>query len=198
MAFSSFCLILGIDLAGSPHRPTGLCFFQEMEVSTQLAYENQEIISLIKEKKPDLVAIDAPLSLPLDRSRNKAPLRACDEELRRRRIPFFPPTLGPMRQLTERGSWLRKKIEAMGIKVIEVYPGAAQDIWGLPRARRGPGKLRQGLQKMGLKGLRKKMTAHELDAATAALVGYYYLQGKAEEIGAREEGLIILPLKDRP
>jgi predicted nuclease with RNAse H fold len=51
---------------------------------------------------------------------------------------------------------------------------------------------------MGLKGLRKKMTAHELDAATAALVGYYYLQGKAEEIGAREEGLIILPLKDRP
>jgi len=42
-----------------------------MEISTQLAYENQEIISLIKENKPDLVAIDAPLSLPLDRSGNK-------------------------------------------------------------------------------------------------------------------------------
>jgi len=200
MAFPFSCLIMGIDLAGSPHRPTGLCFLREMEVSTQLAYENREIISLIKEKKPYLVAIDAPLSLPVSHSsnKNKVSLRACDEELRRRRIPFFPPTLGPMRQLTERGKWLRKKIEAMGIKVIEVYPGAAQDIWGLPRARREAAKLRLGLQKMGLKGLKKKMTAHELDAVTAALVGYYYLQGKTEGIGASEEGLIILPIKDKP
>jgi len=190
---------MGIDLAGLPHRPTGLCLLREMEVSTQLVYENREIISLIKEKNPALVAIDAPLSLPLDRSchKNKVSLRACDEELRRRRIPFFPPTLGPMRQLTERGRRLKKRIEAMGIKVIEVYPGAAQDIWGLPRARREAAKLRLGLQKMGLKGLKEKMTAHELDAVTAALVGYYYLQGKTEGIGESEEGLIILPLKDK-
>lgn len=193
-------LILGLDLAGSPRRPSGLCFFSNMKVSTQLAYEKKEILFLIKEKKPNLVAIDAPLSFPIPRSDGdkKISLRICEKELKRRRIPFFPPTLGQMKQLTERGIWLRQKIEAMGIKVIEVYPGAAQDIWGLPRSRREPDRLRQGLQKMGLKGLKEKITADELDAITAALVGYYYLLGKTEEIGDPQEGKIILPLKGNP
>lgn len=200
MDFPLSYLVLGLDLAGSPRRPSGLCFLLNMEVSTQLAYQNEEILFLVKEKKPNLVAIDAPLSFPVPRSDGdkKISLRICEEELKRRRIPFFPPTLGPMRQLTERGRWLRQKIEAMGIKVIEVYPGAAQDIWGLPRSHREPYGLRQALVKLGLKGLKEKMTADELDAITAALVGYYHLLGKTEEIGDPQEGKIILPLKENP
>lgn len=192
--------ILGLDLAASPLRPSGLCFLLDMKILTQLAYKDEEILSLIKKKKPILVAIDAPLSLPISLSDGdkKISLRICEEELKRRRIPFFPPTLGRMRQLAERGMWLRPKIEALGIKVIEVYPGAAQDIWGLPRSRQGLDGLRLGLQKMGLKGLKEKMTADELDAITAALVGYYYVLGKTEEIGDPEEGKIVLPLKENP
>jgi predicted nuclease with RNAse H fold len=193
----SSVLIIGIDLAGSPRRPTGICFLQAMEATTLVVYENQAILSLVKDKGPDLVAIDAPLSLPPGRTsiqrRNENHFRACDQELRRRRIPFFPITLGPMRQLTERGIWIRRKLEERGIRVIEVYPGAAQDIWGLPRARRDLAGLSRGLKKMGLKGLRPKATADELDAATAALVGLYFLQGKAEILGEVQEGAIILP-----
>ncbi len=90
MDFPFSCLILGLDLAGLPRRPTGLCFLLGMKVVTQLAYENREILSLIKRKKPALVAMDAPLSLPDFRSKekNKISLRSCEEELRRRRIPF--------------------------------------------------------------------------------------------------------------
>lgn len=195
-------LIIGVDLAASPQRPTGLCFLQELVVSTQLVYENQEILFYIKEKKPSLVAIDAPLSRPLPSSgrqgKNGLILRACDAELRNRRIPLFPLNFKAMQQLMGRGIALRKKVEALGIKVIEVYPGAAQDIWRLPRAKRQPSALILGLKRFGLKGLREKMTHHELDAVTAALVGYYYLLGRAEEIGQPEEGLIVLPLKEKP
>lgn len=200
MDFPLSCLILGLDLAGSPRRPSCLCFLVGRKVSTQLAYENKEILFLIKKNKPSLVAIDAPLTLPIPRSEGdkKIYLRVCEEELKRRRIPFFPPTLSQMRQLTRRGMWLSQKIKAMGIKVIEVYPGAAQDIWGLPRSRRRPDGLRLGLKKMGLTGLNEKMTADELDAVTSALVGYYYLLGKTEEIGDPEEGKIILPFRENP
>ncbi len=200
MAFPQSCLILGLDLAGSPRRPSGLCFLFDMKVSTQIVYENREILFLIQEKRPNLVAIDAPLSLPVSRLEGdrKIYLRKCEEELKRRRIPFFPPVLNQMRPLAERGIELSQKIEDMGIKVIEVYPGAAQDIWGLPRSRRNPDKLRLGLRKKGLEGLKEKMTSDELDAVTAALVGYYYLLGKTEEIGDPKEGKIILPLQESP
>lgn len=193
-------LIMGIDLAASPRRPTGLCFLQELVVSTQIVYENREILFLIKEKKPALVAIDAPLSRPLlsgfGQRKNRLILRACDAELKHRHIPFFPLNFKPMQQLMRRGISLRKKIEAQGIKVIEVYPGAAQDIWHLPRAKRHPSALILALKRFGIRGLRKEMTSHELDAITAALVGYYYLLGQAEEVGQPKEGLIVLPRKE--
>lgn len=190
-------LIIGIDLAGSPRRPTGICCFQEGIVSTGIVYENREILSLVDEKKPDLVAVDAPLSLPPGRQsinqKTKTHFRACDEELRRLGIPFFPITLGPMRCLTERGVWLRRRVEARGIKIIETYPGGAQDIWRLPRARRDLAGLRRGLQALGLQGLTPETTADELDAATAALVGYYFLLGKVKVLGNEKEGTIVLP-----
>jgi len=36
---------------------------------------------------------------------------------------------------------------------------------------------------------------HEIDAVTAALTGYLYLQGKTELIGDEEEGYIVVPTK---
>src|SRR5690606_3662557 len=97
--------------------------------------------------------------------------RSCDRELQRRKIRFFPITLGPMRMLTERGLALRKEIMKMGYRAVECYPGAAQDIWGLPRQHHDRKGLLRGLRLFGLKGLTAKMTGDELDAVTAALVG---------------------------
>ena len=190
-------IIVGLDLAGSPRRPTGFCLLRGSNVETSDLFSDDEILNAVREAAPALVAIDAPLNLPPGRTsiheRNDSHYRVCDIELRERRIPFFPITLGPMRALTERGIKLRRDIEALDIRVIEMYPGGAQDIWQIPRARRDRAGLRRGLLRLGLKGLRRGASDHELDAATGALVGREFLAGKAEVYGNFEEGAIVMP-----
>jgi predicted RNase H-like nuclease len=50
-----------------------------------------------------------------------------------------------------------------------------------------------GLGRLGIRGLREDCSDHELDAATAALVGRLYLQGKAEIYGDFSSGAIVMP-----
>jgi hypothetical protein len=191
-----FVRVVGVDLAGVESRPTGVCLLIDCTARTMVLYRDAELTGFVREQGPRVVAIDAPLSLPRGRrslsQRGKPHLRECDRQLLRMRIRFFPITLGPMRKLTSRGMKLKQGLERMGFEVIEVYPGAAQDLWGIPRARDRKGLL-SGLRKLGVKGLRKGMSSHELDAVTSALVGKLYLEGRYEAIGDASEGLIILP-----
>ena len=188
-------MVVGVDLAGSPHRATGVCILQGMTARTHIAFADEEILSWIDQARPTIVPIDAPLSLPGGRKTihdlSGEHFRDCDLELRRRGIRFFPVTLGPMRMLTERGIALKAKIEKMGYRVVECYPGGAQDVWGIPRQRRDLQGLRRGLEELGVRGLTQAMTGDELDAVTAALVGRWFLLGKGEILGG--EGGIIMP-----
>jgi uncharacterized protein len=190
-------IVVGLDLAGAPGRPTGFCALRGLEAETKDLFPDADILAETEASRPDLVAIDAPLHLPPGRSsiheRNASHYRPCDLELRRLKIPFFPITLGPMRGLTERGMALRAALEARGLRVVEMYPGGAQDVWGLPRARRDMNGLRRGLIRLGVRGLRRDPSDHELDAATGALVGRLFLQGRAAVLGDFETGAIILP-----
>ncbi len=193
----AFSAVVGLDLAGSPKRPTGFCLLRGWDAETSDLFSDAAIMDAVRRAAPVLVAIDAPLNLPPGRTsiheRNDSHYRVCDLELRRRHIPFFPITLGPMRSLTERGIRLRRKIEKLNIRVIEMYPGGAQDVWGIPRARRDRAGLKRGLRRLGLKGLRKDASDHELDAATGALVARDFLAGRAEVYGNFEEGAIVMP-----
>jgi hypothetical protein len=168
-----------------------------MKAETLLLYGDQEIVDFVTSHSASLAAVDAPLNLPPGRKsmadRTGVHYRSCDEELRRRRIPFFPITLGPMRGLTERGIALRQRLESQGIRVIEIYPGGAQDVWGFPRARKDRSGLRRGLARLGMKGLRREASDHELDAASGALVALLFLRGKAEVLGDFSDGAIIMP-----
>jgi len=193
-------VVVGVDLAGVPRRPSGICLLKWPGVTTTLLYDDEEILDFIQRGWPSLVAMDAPLNLPPGRrlmaEQNRVHFRPCDQELRRRKIPFFPITLGPMRTLTERGIELKRRLERQGFRAMEIYPGGAQDIWGIPRARKNLAGLRGGLIRLGLKGLKKEATDHELDAATGALVGLLFLQGKAEVLGDFRAGAIIMPRLD--
>jgi predicted nuclease with RNAse H fold len=189
--------ILGIDLAGSEKRKTGICILNEkMEANCFCLFKDKEILDLIEKEKPDLIAIDAPLSLPRGRKslkkKSKIHFRKCDKELWEFGIKFFPITLGPMRKLTERGIKLRKILEKR-YKVIEVYPGATQDILEIPRKQKGLKKLKKGLEKLGIKILKKNPNGDELDAITSAFTGLLYLKGRCIAIGDKKEGQIILP-----
>jgi len=194
MSPRTLLVVVGVDLAGSPRRPTGLCLLRGLRAETHIAFSDDDILRVVRQARPDLVPIDAPLSLPKGRrtihDRSGEHFRNCDRELLRRGIRFFPITLGPMRMLTERGLALKKKLRAMGYHAVECYPGAAQDVWGIPRQHRDRQGLLAGLRKLGLRGLRKTATSDELDAATAALVGRWFLLDQAEMLGDKD-GIVI-------
>jgi predicted nuclease with RNAse H fold len=193
--------ILGLDLAGSPRRPTGFCVLRGRWVTVGHLFGDEDIFATVDMVAPQLIAIDAPLGLPAGRCcllntcvcAGTTHFRVSDYELRRMGIRFFPMTLGPMRQLTQRGMHLKAALEERGLTVIETYPGAAQDIWGIPRQRDVVG-LRRGLSRFRLQGLhRSEPSPHVLDAVTCALVGQLYLCGTAASIGSPDEALMILP-----
>ena len=190
-------IVVGLDLAGVETRPTGFCVLRDFRVETRLVCTDVEILSGVEAAVPQVVAIDAPLSLPPGREsiqqRTAVHLRECDEELLRRRIRFFPITLGPMRGLTVRGMNLKKALKSKGFTAIEVYPGGAQDVLGIPRKQRGLDRLRSGLEGLGLNGLDSRMSDHELDAATCAYVGKLFLEGKSVTYGSPERGIVMPP-----
>ena len=191
---------MGIDLAGSERRDTGFCVMDSrMKCNTAVLRTDQEVLRLTSEAMPSVVSIDAPLFLPKGRESLEKPgpphFRECDKELLRMHIRFFPISLGPMRMLTARGMRLRAALEARGFEVIESFPGAIQDILGMPRKQKGLRDLEGALRRYGI-GLRRPeggFSGDELDAVTSALVGLMYRNGEYRAIGDPEEGLMILP-----
>ena len=193
--------VVGIDLAGSDSRPTGICILESGRANVRVVHTDREILEAVEEGT-QVVAIDAPLSLPRGRCclrddclcAGRAHFRACDLELRRMKIKFFPITLGPMRRLTLRGLALKEKLEKNGLRVFETYPGAAQDIWRIPR-QKDPHGLKEGLKRFRLQGNWSKpgVTKDELDAVTCALVARENLRENTVILGDPKEGLMILP-----
>jgi len=187
--------IVGLDLAGVENRPTGFCVLTDMKAETCLVYSEKEILQKTASSHPKIVAFDAPLCLPPGRNsieeKTNIHLRQCDREILNMGIKIFPITLGPMRKLTERGVRLKSVVEAQKLVVIEVYPGGAQDVLGIPRKQKGTEKLLEGLEKLGIEGLNSKMSHHELDAVTCAYVGKQFLEGKAVVYGAPNEGIVM-------
>ena len=191
-------LSVGVDLAGAESRNTGVASLDMfLQLESAVLHKDGEILEYLLDKDPEVILIDAPLSLPKGRKslerRSKIHFRECDLELRRRHIPFFPITLGPMRKLTSRGIRLARILRSKGFAVFEGYPGAAQDLMSIPRKGVSKDLLSAGLRRIGLR-IEDGATHDELDAVTIAYVGLLHLRGKSELIGNVEEGQIMLPL----
>jgi len=192
--------VIGIDLAGSPKRDSGVCVLEgPRRLRCRVLHSDTEILDHGRSLVPDLVVIDAPLSIPRGRrtieDRNGPHLRECDRELLRLRLPFFPITLGPMRMLTVRGMRLARALARDGIAVVEGYPGGAQDLWRIPRKKAGVARLQRRLRGLGLGGdlVRRPLTHDELDAVTLAWVARLSLEGRTVTIGDPTEGTMVLP-----
>lgn len=181
--------ILGVDLSANEKRASGVCALRDWKVRTWLLHTDEELVAWVKRVHPKVVAIDAPLSLP-----KAGRWRLCDRMLQQRGIRLFPPTMGAMRLLTERGMRLKAALQSIGVSVIEVFPGGAQEVLGLPRKQHGASALRYGLCQLGLQGVSEHATHDELDAITAAYVGWLWAKGLAESVGDPEEGTIVMPL----
>jgi uncharacterized protein YprB with RNaseH-like and TPR domain/predicted nuclease with RNAse H fold/adenylate kinase family enzyme len=194
-------VVVGIDLRGNPANPTGWARCVGRRVETRVAYDDDEILQLTRGVRPDLVSIDAPLSLPRGRRsvsddspcrKTGGIVREAERVLWSRGIRVYPALIRNMQGLTQRGISLARQLRKEGIPVIESYPGAAQDILGIVRKGDDADLLYRGLSQFGFV-LRGTKTHDELDAVTSALVGYFFLAGDYEAVGADDEGHLIIP-----
>lgn len=195
--------MVGVDLAGTERGRTGFCVLDGRRTTElRVLATDTEILDAVRDVDPAVVSVDAPLFLPRGRVSIDVPgpphLRASDRFLRELGIRFFPISLGPMRALTTRGLRLRAALEQAGRRVIEGYPGAAQDLLGIPRKGAGLERLRDGLLSLGFAGdvERSDVTHDELDAVSAAYLGERYLAGDFVAVGDPAEGYMILAPKE--
>lgn len=183
---------LGIDLAGTEKRPTGICLLsvkdEEKFIKTKILYTDEEIISEFSSENPLIIAIDAPLS------KGKFGNRKCDIELRN--YGALPITLRGMKKLTERGIKISKifneliKNSNKNSKVIEVFATASGKILGF--YDNDSFQEQKKLMKV-FKGIDNKiLKKDEIDAIFCAITAYLHYLNKTVEIGD-EEGKVIIP-----
>ena len=208
---------LGIDLTSAEAKPSACLGLDNQLNLIYFGFLNgdSDIQQVVNKYEFELIAIDAPLSLPkglccLEEScscqpRAKVKGRNCERELARLGIPcYFTTKKSIIKTMVYRGIRLKTKLEAMGYEVIEVYPYASKlRLFGKPI----PPKLRpEGLTflKQRICQLLPDITAyvdgvnHDMcDAAIAAYTAFLYTRGKTELCGEPEEGTICLPFLDR-
>ncbi len=206
----------GIDLTSTEAK---LSACVGLDSKLQLVYlgflsGNSDIIALLNLYAPQVIAVDAPLSLPLGLCcleesclcEPKFPRknRQCDQELRQQGIPCYPTTKKTfIKSLIYRGIELKasicREIKQAG-QVIEVYPFASKVRLldkTIPRktTTQGMNFLRDKLEDI-LSGLKPyyDIFDHDLyDAAIAAYTAWLYYQNRADALGNSEEGLIFIP-----
>jgi uncharacterized protein YprB with RNaseH-like and TPR domain/predicted nuclease with RNAse H fold/dephospho-CoA kinase len=196
--------VVGIDLTGSEERPSGFCMLDGSTAMTTTLSTDDEIIAATISARPHVVSIDSPLSLPRGRTsvgdddpgrEQYGIMRYCERVLKQRGVNVYPALIPSMQKLTARGIKLAARLRVAGVPVIESYPGAAQDIMGIPRKRASLELLRAGMVEFGVRGqYESEPVSHdELDAITAAIVGVFFWSGKFEALGAEDEEALIIP-----
>jgi len=208
---------LGIDLTSIETKPSaGVGLDRELNlIYSDFLHQDSDILRVVSRYSFELVAIDAPLSLPeglccLEESCSCQPKaevkgRSCERELARRGIPcYFTTKKSIIKAMVYRGIRLKAELEAMGYEVIEVYPYASKvRLFGkfIPAKSRTAGLA---FLKRRISGLLPNISAyvdgfnhHFCDAAIAAYTAFLHWQGKTQLIGEVEEGAIWLPLVDR-
>lgn len=192
--------IVGIDLTGSERRATGWALLDGSQATTKVIHTDGDLLAETLATAPDVVSIDSPLSMPegiTDPGNiGDAPIyRRCELALKRMGISVFWCLLPTMKSLTTRGMRLATEFRNHGLKVIESYPGAAQDLLGIPRKGASLEELKQGMGRIGISGdyLTRNVRHDEVDAITSALVGLFYLADDYIALGTPKEDYLIVP-----
>jgi uncharacterized protein YprB with RNaseH-like and TPR domain/predicted nuclease with RNAse H fold len=192
--------IVGIDLTGSEKRATGWALTDGATAITKRIRTDEQLIRETLAAEPDIVSIDSPLSLPTAPGKKATPIyRKCELALKRMGISVFWCLLPSMKPLTRRGIHLARRLRQAGLNVIESYPGAAQDILGIPRKKASLDELKRGLSYAGIMGdfLTPDVTHDEIDAITSALVGLFYMADEYIALGTEAEDYLIVPRSDK-
>lgn len=199
---------IGIDLAGLPHRETGIAILRagQLDLLTT-AHTDDDIMALVATVGAHgTVAVNAPLSLPEGRCclEDDCPCRhdpgtrsrAIERELLHQRVPIL--ATGLINVLARRGIRLADILRRAGWEPLEVYPYATLRLLGLPtagkRTQLGRRRIHSALQPV-IPGLdHPDATEHQLDAVACALTAHLWRLGLTREVGDPAEGLMVIPL----
>lgn len=206
-------IVFGVDLTSNETKPTACLGLDSKLQPVYLGFlaKDSDIIAIINIFLPRVIAIDAPLSLPLGlccpdescpwQSEFESGGRQCDHELRQQGIPCYPTSKKTfIKKLIYRGIEFKNKLTYLGFQVIEVYPYASKvRLFGKTIAKKstpqGISLLKERLGNL-LPGLKPylSMFDHNLcDASIAAYTAFLYRQSMVNVLGNKEEGLIFIP-----
>jgi predicted nuclease with RNAse H fold len=208
--------VIGLDLTASPEKATAFAILTKGTdiVAEGFVTDDEEIIALAEEQRPALVAIDAPLSLPLGlccleescacRSVSSRKGRQCERELSALGIGcYYTTKRSIIKGMVYRATALKEKLEGKGFAVIEIYPYASRVcLFGkLPRKTTVAGRrgLQEGLRCFipAIPLIQESLLSHDaLDALLAAYTGVLYLKGQTRALGDPAEGLLHIPTAD--
>ena len=206
--------VLGVDLRASRKKPSSVAILDSKSHLTELGsfYEDIELMKLVDDLRPDLVAIGAPLNLPsgfccLDQScdcRFSVPDRKgrlLELELAKMGISCFYTNKGSIiRELIYRGILLSQNLRDAGYNVIEVYPHATKML--LFGDKVPPKNSAVSVSYMighltplvsGMEKHADDLDRNSCDAIINAYTGQLHAQSNTDVLGDPEEGILVLP-----
>jgi predicted nuclease with RNAse H fold len=206
--------VIGLDLTGSPEKATAYAVLtKELDIVAEgLVGDDEEIIALAEEQHSALVAIDAPLNLPLGlccleescacRPVSSRKGRQCERELSALGIGcYYTTKRSIIKGMVYRAIALKEKLEGRDLAIIEIYPYASRvRLFGkLPRKMTVAGRrtLQERLRRLipAIPSSQESFLSHDaLDALLAAYTGVLYTKGQTEALGDPVEGLLHIPL----
>ena len=206
--------VLGVDLRASRKKSSSVAILDSKSHLTELGsfYEDIELMKLVDDLRPDLVAIGAPLNLPsgfccLDQScdcRFSVPDRKgrlLELELAKMGISCFYTNKGSIiRELIYRGILLSQNLRDAGYNVIEVYPHATKML--LFGDKVPPKNSAVSVSYMighltplvsGMENHADDLDRNSCDAIINAYTGQLHAQSNTDVLGDPEEGILVLP-----
>ena len=204
---------LGIDLTASPKRPSTYAVLNgRRELSSMGSFRTfEELLEVVDGHRPSLIAIDAPLTLPLglDCLEESCPCslslkqkgRTAEVELARMGIGcFFTSQRSIIKTLVYRGMEFYLDLTIKGHQVIEVYPYATKvALFGdkIPRKASPEGMtfIKEKLRELicGLDPLLEGLNHDSCDALLSVYTAYCHLEQGTDSLGIPEEGFIVIP-----
>lgn len=206
-------MVFGIDLTSTATKASACVGLDDklQPVYLGLVPKDSDIVAILEFYLPQVIAIDAPLSLPLGlhsleenstcQAASPSRGRACERELASLGIPcYFTTEKSIIKNMVYRSIGLKNKLCQMGLQVIEVYPYATKArLFGKPLPRKttpqGIAFLKEHLAEL-LPNFKPYLSLfdHNLcDAAIAAYTAFLYCQNMVDAVGNDREGLIFIP-----
>lgn len=207
-------LLLGVDLRSTAKHASAVAILGDDSQITHLGnfHTNEELIAIIDNHHPSLVAIGTPLALPeglccletncgchFTSPQRKG--RVSEIELARMGISCFFTNKGSIiRELIYRGIKLSRQLREMDYKVIEVYPHASKVIlFGdkVPpkNSSRSLDFMRASLPTLieGLEPHLETLDRNRCDALMNSYTALLHSQDCTDILGSSDEGLLSLP-----